>query len=79
MMPHVFAHEGAATSSGMTATDITGETGEATFTHFMGDMMSLHWGSWSPFFIILWGLTWVLIIITLIVLIRWFWIKGGKK
>ncbi len=78
-MSHVFAHEGAATSSGMAATGITGETVEAAATHFMGDMMSFHWGSWSPFFIILWGFTWVLIIITLIVLIRWFWIKGGKK
>jgi hypothetical protein len=79
MMSRVFAHGDEATGSGMMNTNMMGETGEATFNHFMGDMMSFHWGTWSPVFIILWWVTWILVIITLVLLIRWFWIKGGKK
>lgn len=66
MIPQVFAHEGEATSSGMTDTNM------------MGDMMSFDWGSWSSVFIILWWVTWILIIIALIAAIRWLWIKGSK-
>jgi hypothetical protein len=63
----------------MMSTDMMGETGESTFSHFMGDMMSFHWGSWSPAFVIFWWLTWVLVIVALVVLIRWLWLKGGKN
>jgi hypothetical protein len=66
MIPQVFAHEGEATSS------------EIMNTNMMGDMMNFHWGSWSAVFIILWWITWILVITALIVAIRWLWIKGGK-
>ena len=62
MIPKVFAHEGEATSSGMMDMN----------------MMSFDWGSWSSIFIVLWGLTWILIIVALIAAIRWLWSKGGK-
>lgn len=78
MIPQVFAHEGEATSSGMMDTNMMGEAGEETLNHFMRDMMSFHWGSWSPVFVILWWITWILIIISLIAAIRWLWLKGGK-
>ena len=79
MISRVFAHGDEAAGSGMMNTNMMGETGERTFNHFMGDMMSFHWGAWSPVFIILWWIIWILVIITLVLLIRWFWMKGGKK
>ncbi len=66
MIPQVFANGDEATSSGMMDTNM------------MGDMMNFQWGSWSAVFIILWGLTWILVIIALIAAIRWLWSKGGK-
>lgn len=79
MIPQVFAHEGEATSSVMMDTSMMEETGERTPNHFLGDMMSFHWGTWSPVFIILWWITWILIIIALVLLIKRLWIKGEQK
>lgn len=67
MIPQVFAHGDEATSFGVMDTNM------------MGDMMDFHWGSWSAVFIILWWITWILIIVALIAAIRWLLLKGGKE
>lgn len=78
MLNVILAHVGEATASAIT-NEMIEEMSERNFNHFMGDMMSFHWGGWSPVFIILWWLTWILVIITLVALIRRLWLKGDQK
>lgn len=52
--------------------------------HMGGGMMGMQnmMGGWfAPvgwFWVILWSVTWILIIVALIALIRWLWKKGGE-
>ena len=77
IIPKVLAHMEEATSSA--AMEQVSEEGERNFGYFMGDMMNFHWGGWSPLFIVLWWVTWVLVVIALIFGIVWLWKQIQRK